>query len=253
VGFGAPLYPPAEDANPQAGSFFAKKIRVRGGLKPLPGSGEEVLRVAGLFAIGDAERIQLEKALSRLEQERDLRQFQEIRGVRFQVFLGAAASEAALKRSEEVKRARVLHLACHGEADLDSPALSHLALAQSEELGRATGEDGFLGLRELRDLQLHADLLVLSACETNAGRLQAFEGIAGLSRAAFAAGARSVLSTLWQVGDRETRDLMVSFYGHWLKDGLTRPEALARAKRAAIQRGAALKSWSAYILWDASM
>jgi CHAT domain-containing protein len=114
-----------------------------------------------------------------------------------------------------------------------------------------TAEDGFVTLRELRDLALGAELVALSACETNAGTLRPLEGVAGLSRAALAAGAQSVLSTLWQVEDEEAAELIADFYREWLAAGRTRRSALAAAKRAAIDRGAPLSTWSAYTLWDA--
>jgi CHAT domain-containing protein len=164
--------------------------------------------------------------------------------------LGLSANEKALKTREDVRRATVLHLACHAQADLSSPALSHLLLSQSPRLAAETGEDGFVTLRELRDLDLGAELLVLSACETNAGTLRPFEGIAGLSRAGLAAGARAVVSTLWRVGDSAAGELLVSFYRGWLRDGFTRTKALAEAKREAIGKGMALKDWSGFTLWD---
>src|SRR5206468_3515200 len=86
-------------------------------------------------------------------------------GEHFTLFLRAAATERALKEDPAVRSARILHFACHGEADLISPALSRLVLAQSGRIEKATGEDGFIYVRELKELGLSAELLVLSACE----------------------------------------------------------------------------------------
>jgi CHAT domain-containing protein len=149
----------------------------------------------------------------------------------------------------------VLHVACHGRADLDAPALSHLALSRprknEQKVERLKSEDGIVTLRELRDLALTAELCVLSACETGAGKLRPFEGLSGLSRAVLAAGAQSVVSTLWEVQDQAARTLMAAFYREWLEGQATKAEALARAKRDAIAAGIPLRTWSAYLLWDA--
>ena len=104
-------------------------------------------------------------------------------------------------------------------------------------------------MRELRDLGLRCELVVLSACETDAGTVSPFEGIAGLSRAALAAGARSVMSTSWKVPDRAARDFVVAFYTQWLREGLKKGDALATAKRAAIASGVPIRVWAAYTLW----
>jgi len=214
----------------------------RGGLHPLPGTMEEVLRLAGSFVDSEAEREEVRRALG---DAGDLEEARTIQGRRFALFLGPAAGEAALKRRPEVRKADVLHLACHGRADLASPALSHLVLAPGD------GDDGFVGLREIRDLDLRAELVVLSACETGAGPLRPMEGVLGMWRATFAAGARSVLATLWKVPDRSARDLVLAFYRLWLEGGRSRAEALSGAKREAIRSGLPVKAWSAWVLWDA--
>jgi hypothetical protein len=110
-------------------------------------------------------------------------------------------------------------------------------LARSKEIEDATGEDGYLYVNELKERRLAADLLVLSACGTNDGTRSPVEGITGLSRAGLVAGARSVLSTLWPVGDAAARELMVDFY-RWIDGKGTRIHALCDAKRAAIAKGA---------------
>jgi CHAT domain-containing protein len=245
VGFGHPYYPKAERDLPE----LAFAVPDRRGFQPLPKTAEEVLGIARLFAEGEEEARCLEEASKAMDADPDSRSIKELSGKRFTLFLREGASEAALKQRAEVKAATVLHLACHGQADLTSPALSHLTLAQSREIEAVTHEDGFVTLHELRDLGLDAELVVLSACETNAGTLRPFEGIAGLSRAALAGGAHSVLSTLWSVQDRAAREMMEWFYTHWIEDKLSKIEALAKAKRRAIAEGSPLGTWAAYTLW----
>src|SRR4029434_607121 len=88
-----------------------------------------------------------------------------------------------------------------------SPMYSHLALAVGD-----TNEDGLLEAWELMQLDLHADLAVLSACETARGRIGAGEGMIGLSWALFIAGVPSVVVSQWKVESAGTRDLMVDFH-----------------------------------------
>jgi CHAT domain-containing protein len=222
----------------------------RSGFAPLPGTAREALEAARLFAEGD-ELERIDAALESLRRDGSRLEAAEIAGKRFTLFLGSGAGEEALKARPEVKAASILHLACHGRADLDAPALSHLALAQRWGSEPKAAEDGLVTLRELRDLDLQAELVVLSACETNAGKLLVNEGVAGLSRAALAAGARAVVSTLWRVDDEPARRLVVSFYRRLLNERLSRAEALRRAKLEAIEAGLPLSTWSAYLLWDA--
>ena len=77
-----------------------------------------------------------------------------------------------------------------------------------------TGEDGFLQASEVVQLHFDADLVVLSACDTAVGPLQGQEGISNLSKAFILAGARTVISTLWQVDDSSSLFLMKRFYAH---------------------------------------
>ncbi|MFQ5777451.1 MAG: CHAT domain-containing protein [Terriglobia bacterium] len=81
----------------------------------------------------------------------------------------------------------------------------------------ASGEDGLLQAREISALRLNADLVILSACDTGAGRLQGAEGIANLVRSFLFAGARSVLASLWSADDIATAALIKQFYGHLAK------------------------------------
>jgi CHAT domain-containing protein len=141
------------------------------------------------------------------------------------LLLGASATEAAFK-SAELGQYRVIHLAVHGFADTTFPDRAALVLLSDPH----TGEDGFLQASEVVQLHLDADLVVLSACDTAVGPLQGQEGIANLSKAFILAGARSVISTLWQVDDNSSLFLMKRFYAHLLEKR-SAAVALAAAKR----------------------
>ena len=84
-------------------------------------------------------------------------------------------------------------------------------------------------------MNLNADLVVLSACETGLGQVAKGEGIIGLTRGFLYAGASNLLVSLWQVSDVTTADLMVDFYDKML-GGMSKPEALREAKLQMIRR-----------------
>jgi len=121
---------------------------------------------------------------------------------------------------------RILHLSTHGKADDRLGDYAYLALGVP---GDTTAFDK-LYARDLYGIGLNADLVVLSACETTTGKLRRGEGIVSLARAFSFAGAKSLVTTLWKVNDRATKDLMLDFYGH-LHDGQTKDVALWQAKR----------------------
>jgi CHAT domain-containing protein len=141
--------------------------------------------------------------------------------------LGAEATEA---RAKAVGReAALLHFACHGLADSDSPLESSLALTLPKNWHPGE-ENGLLQAWEIfEQVRIDADLVTLSACGTALGREASGEGILGLSRAFQYAGARSVLASLWEVGDESTGDLMKRVYGH-LKNGRSKDRALQAAQ-----------------------
>src|SRR4029079_6847587 len=96
--------------------------------------------------------------------------------------------------------------------------------------------DGVLRVGEIFNLKLSADLVVLSACETALGKEVGGEGLVGLTKASFYAGAPSLVVSLWQASDAATPGLMISFYRR-LGDGADKAEALRQAKLELIRGG----------------
>jgi len=141
---------------------------------------------------------------------------------------GAAATRPGLLAASGLATAQVVHLATHGEVNEAEPERSGLWLACEGQDGRP----GFLSVGDILERRLSADLVTLSACETGLGRLERGEGVLGLARACLAAGARSVVVSLWKVNDRSTALLMERFYRPLLTRGMPRERALAQAKRA---------------------
>ena len=138
------------------------------------------------------------------------------------ILVGAEANEKSLK-AEALSGYRYLHFATHGYFDEANPARSGLVLARGKD------DDGFLQAREIFGLKLNADVVTLSACQSGLGKLLAGEGVMGLPRAFFYAGAQSVVVSLWNVNDAATAELMKTFYAG-MKAGLGGAEALRRAK-----------------------
>ena len=124
---------------------------------------------------------------------------------RSKVYIGAEAREDRVK--SEATRANIIHFATHGILNNASPMYSYLALAEG-----GVKEDGLLEAWELMQMDLQADLAVLSACETARGRIGAGEGMIGLSWAMFIAGVPSIVVSQWKVESAGTRELMVNFH-----------------------------------------
>jgi CHAT domain-containing protein/tetratricopeptide (TPR) repeat protein len=143
---------------------------------------------------------------------------------------------------------RYVHFATHGLVDARYPGLSALVLSQFDEQGAE--RNGFLRLHDIYNLQLDADVAVLSACETALGRDIRGEGLVGLTQGFMYAGARSVVASLWQVPDRAAAELMTRFYRHLLQGDQLPSAALRRAQSdlAAERRFADPYFWSGFVL-----
>lgn len=147
--------------------------------------------------------------------------------------------------SPELAQYRVVHFATHGLLDSTHPELSGLVFSLVDEKGRP--QDGFLGLQDVYNLNLPAELVVLSACETGLGKEIRGEGLIGLTRGFMYAGANRVVSSLWNVSDVATSRLMASFYQSMNKDGL----APAAALRSAQIQMSKQSRWNAPYFWAA--
>lgn len=123
---------------------------------------------------------------------------------------------------------RILHFATHGVIDSQNPALSSLVLSLRDEQGRPL--DGFLRLHDIYNLDLNADLVVLSACSTALGREVRGEGMVGLTRGFMNAGAQRVVASLWPVRDRAAAEFMSVFYRDMIREGKAPAAALRNAQ-----------------------
>jgi len=167
------------------------------------------------------------------EAEREVRDLGEIYGAqRSKILTGTAAREETVKA--EAQRYTILHFATHGLLDDENPLYSRLLLASSNG-----NDDGFLEAREIIKLDLHADLVVLSACQTARGTIGPGEGLIGMSWAFFIAGASTTVVSQWKVDSASTSRLMVSF--HRALQGADKPAPVSKAEAL---RRAALKLMS---------
>jgi CHAT domain-containing protein len=162
------------------------------------------------------------------------------------VATGFAASRQAVTGGA-LRGFRILHFAVHGNLDAEQPLLSALILSQRDPAGRSIS--GILPAHEIYDLDLPAELVVLSACETARGREVPGEGlVSGLPRAFLYAGASRVVVSLWPVEDRSTRDLMTLFYRGLFDRGLSPAQALQEAQRTLRQSGKSPDQWAGFVL-----
>jgi CHAT domain-containing protein/tetratricopeptide (TPR) repeat protein len=148
---------------------------------------------------------------------------------------------------------RVIHFATHATADSRNPELSGLFLSQVDAEGRP--QEGFLGLSDIYQLDLEADLVVLSGCRTALGKEVRGEGVMGLTRGFLYAGVPQVVASLWRVQDRATAELMTRFYRAMWHDGLPPVAALHEAQKWIRQRYRDPYFWAGFVLqgdWSAS-
>jgi CHAT domain-containing protein/Tfp pilus assembly protein PilF len=158
--------------------------------------------------------------------------------------------DASLQKATggDLARYRLVHFATHGCIDSQHPELSGLVLSLVDEKGQS--RKGLLLLSDIYRLELHADLVVLSACQTALGKEIRGEGLIGLTRGFMHAGAARVLASLWSVEDRATSELMQRFYRGMLKEGQRPAAALRQAQLAMLgeKRSAQPYFWAGFTL-----
>jgi CHAT domain-containing protein len=145
------------------------------------------------------------------------------------VDLGFKAATDAV-RSRDWSEYAVVHFGVHALLNTDRPAFSGVVLTMVDPNGAP--RDGVLWLNDIYQLHMPVQLVVLSGCRTANGREVPGEGLEGLSRAFFLAGARTVMGSLWSVEDRETSLLMRRFYRNLIRDGVGPAAALREAQLA---------------------
>lgn len=162
------------------------------------------------------------------------------------VLTGARATESRFK--QESGRFRILHLATHGTFEDAAPMFSHIDLAPD------ASDDGVLEAREIAKLDLHADLAILSSCESARGPYRMGEGMVGISWALLTAGCPRAVLTQWKIASASSRDLMIDFHRRLAAQraltGRAAADALRDAQIEMLKRSAFAHPfyWSAFIL-----
>ncbi len=159
----------------------------------------------------------------------------------------------SLSKDGTLAKYSVLHFACHGYFYRSFAELSSILFSEvSGKLGDTSSNDGYLTIPEVSELNLDADMVCLSACETGLGEVKVGDGMTGLNRAFMVAGARHVGVTLWSVDDEATAEFMASMYKKVERNGMTYEQAYRRTK-AEFQRSEDYSHpyyWSAFVLYE---
>lgn len=155
------------------------------------------------------------------------------------ILLRSQATETAFKKT--ARNYPILHIASHGEFNAEAALNSRLRLSPDQE------NDGSLTVNELYQLELNADLVTLSACETGLGTILNGDDLVGLNRGFLYAGSRNVIASLWKVDDEATTLLMQHFY-KLLQGGASVKTALRNAQRQLRKTHPAPFYWSAFYL-----
>ena len=138
---------------------------------------------------------------------------------------------------------QILHFATHAFVDAEHPELSGIVLSMVDRNGLE--KNGLMSLQDIYNLDLSAQLTVLSACQTGLGQDVKGEGLVGLTHSFMSAGSKTVISSLWKVDDLATTTLMTYFYDGLLRQGMPTATALRLAKLRMMQD----KRWSAPYYW----
>jgi CHAT domain-containing protein len=157
------------------------------------------------------------------------------------LLIGGRASEAAFKATD-LSRYGVVHFAAHAAVDSVNTERSAILLASG-----TNQQDGLLQSREIADLRLDGQLVVLSSCQSATGTDVRGEGVMGLARSFFAAGSRTVIGSLWPVRDDHAAAFFEPFYAA-LSEGQSVGAAFHSAQRRLIDEGLPMEAWAGFVL-----
>lgn len=201
-----------------------------------PGPGLSLTRAAASLGLGGFSRLPFSRAEARaiaaMAPEGSLVQAMDFEASKSWIDAGHLAGR------------RIVHFATHGLLDSEHPDLSGLVLSLVDE--RAAWRDGFLRMPEIYNLDLDADLVVLSACQTALGREVRGEGLVGVTRGFMHAGVPRVVASLWEVDDQSTAELMRLFYRGLLRERRRPADALRLAQLELARR----PGWSHPYYWS---
>lgn len=159
------------------------------------------------------------------------------------------AASRALAMDGKLSDFRIIHFATHSFINNVHPELSGIVLSMLDKEGEP--QDGFLRAHEIFNLNLGAELVVLSACRSGLGKEVRGEGLISLTRSFMYAGAPRVTVSLWAIEDKDTAELMVRYYRHMLGPSRLRPAAALRQAQVELWKRARTQHpyfWGAFVL-----
>lgn len=214
-----------------------REMKRKGSSYSLVNRGSELLAlgnpVLNVQAVAKGSLVREDELVPLPGAEREVNTLGELYGRnRSKVLIGEKATEEEVKN--EAERYRLLHFATHAILDDRNPMYSRIILARPKDDKR---QDGMLEAWELMKLDLTAEMVVLSACQTARGRIGAGEGMIGMSWALFVAGSPTVVVSQWKVDSDRTTELMIAFHQNLVrrKRGTTKAEALRAAALKLLQ------------------
>lgn len=158
------------------------------------------------------------------------------------IFTRLDAKEENIKNAD-LKKYGYIVISCHG---LVSDQFQSLVLSQIP----TSGEDGYLTINEIMNLDWNAKLVVLSACQTGKGKLRRGEGVVGLTRAVMHAGTPAAIVSLWNVSDEGTKELLIKLFKNIIQKKMTKEEALRKAKIEMLETKFSNPFyWSSFVLY----
>ena len=226
--------------------FLSETFRIRlvpslTALRMIQDSPEDYHSATGALIVGNPSVPPQTKLPSLPGARREALEIAELLGVSATVG-DEATKKQVLRRIQDVS---LIHIAAHGDAER-----GEIALASNCPSRRTLRKEDFmLTMEDVAKVGTRAKLVVLSCCHSGKGQIMKSEGVVGISRAFLAAGARSVLVTLWAVDDRATKEFMIRFYGHLKCDKLSASEALHQTiKWMRDSKRYRVKDWAPFVL-----
>ncbi|XP_078372187.1 tetratricopeptide repeat protein 28-like [Oculina patagonica] len=232
-----------QDAN---GKFLSEKCRIRiapslATLKLILDSPADFHSQTGALIVGDPD-VSRVRELGQLPAARqEAKEIAELLNV--SPLLGEQATKEEVLR--RINNVCLIHIAAHGDAKR-----GEIACAPNPSSPRVPSKEDFvLTMEDISKVGIRAKLVVLSCCHSGRGKIMQAEGVVGIARAFIASGARSVLVSLWLLNDDSTKEFMIRFYGHLVRDKLSASEALHQSmKWMRDSKKYSVSDWAPFVL-----
>ena len=214
-----------QDAN---GKFLSETLRIRlipslKTFKLIQSSPNVFHSTTGALIVGDPAVHPTTRLQPLPEARKEAQEIAELLGVTA-IVGNQATREVVVRKMQGVS---LIHFAAHGDAERGEIALS--PSCSSKRIPRK--KDFMLTMEDIAKVGLRAKLVVLSCCHSGRGEIMKSEGVVGISRAFLASGARCVLVSLWLLDDKSTKEFMIRFYGHLVRDKLSASKALHQSMK----------------------